>query len=157
MTTSPRPSSPSIRHRVSVPASYAGLKDLFDECLRFADRHEIGNDVRHDMYVAIEELVSNVIRHGGRPGIRPRVTVSAALTPGTLRVTVADNGPAFDPLSVPAPDLTQPIETRDIGGLGIHLVRSLMDDVQYRRQHGRNHVRLRKRLRAPGSGQRTAE
>lgn len=146
MKTSSRRSSLIVRHRISVPASYAGLKDLFDECLRFADQHGIGDDVRHDMYVAIEELVSNVMRHGGRTGIRPRVTVSAALTPGELRVTVADNAPAFDPLAAPPPDLTAPIDERGVGGLGLHLVKALMDSVQYRRQYGRNHVRLRKRV-----------
>lgn len=146
MKTSSRRSSTVVRHRISVPASYAGLKDLFDECLRFADQHGIGDDTRHDMYVAIEELVSNVMRHGGRPGIRPRVTVSAALTPGELRVTVADNAPAFDPLTAPLPDLTAPIDERDVGGLGLHLVKALMDSVRYRRQYGRNHVKLRKRL-----------
>ncbi len=151
MKTSSRRSSNVVRHRISVPASYAGLKDLFDECLRFADQHGIGDDVRHDMYVAIEELVSNVMRHGGRPGIRPRVTVTAALTPGELRVTVADNASAFNPLTIPAPDLTASIDERGIGGLGLHFVKVLMDSVRYRRQYGRNHVRLRKNIRqVPG-------
>jgi anti-sigma regulatory factor (Ser/Thr protein kinase) len=147
MKTSSRRSTNAVRHRISVPASYAGLKDLFDECCRFAEQHGLSDAVRHDMYVAVEELVSNVIRHGGRPGIRPRVTVAAVITNGDLRVTVADNAPAFNPLDVPAPDLTTPIEEREVGGLGIHFVKSLMDSVQYRRQNGRNHVRLTKKVR----------
>ena len=146
MRTSSRRSSRAVRHRISVPASYAGLKDLFDECGRFAEQHGVSDDVRHDMYVAVEELVSNVIRHGGRPGIRPRITVTAGLTDNELQVTVADNAPAFNPLTVPPPDITQPLEERDIGGLGIHFVKSLMDTVRYRRQNGRNHVRLKKTL-----------
>ena len=146
MKTSSRRSSSVVRHRISVPASYAGLKDLFDECSRFAEQYRITDDVRHDMYVAIEELVSNVIRHGGRPGIRPRITVTAALTAGELQVTVADNAAAFNPLDVPPPDLTSPLDERDVGGLGLHFVKTLMDDVRYRRQYGRNHVRLRKKV-----------
>jgi anti-sigma regulatory factor (Ser/Thr protein kinase) len=145
-TTHSRPSPNIIRHRISVPASYAGLKDLFDECSRFAERHQIGDGTKHDMYVAVEELASNVIRHGRRPGIRPRITVAVALTGNELCVTVADNAPAFNPLTVPPPDVNQPLFEREIGGLGIHFVRSLMDDVRYRWQNGRNHVRLRKRI-----------
>lgn len=151
MKTTARRTAGVVRHRVSVPASYAGLKDLFDECLRFADQHALGDSVRHDMYLAIEELVSNVMRHGGRPGIRPRVTVSAALTPGDLRVTVADNAPAFNPLAASPPDLTAPLDERGTGGLGLHFVKSLMDNVQYRRQFGRNHVRLRRRVHDAGT------
>jgi serine/threonine-protein kinase RsbW len=146
MKTSSRQSTHAVRHRISVPASYAGLKDLFDECCRFAEQHGLSDAVRHDMYVAVEELVSNVMRHGGRPGVRPRVTVAAVITHGDLRVTVADNAPAFNPLTVPTPDLDEPLGDRSVGGLGIHLVRTLMDDVRYRRQNGRNHVRLRKKL-----------
>ena len=146
MKTTFRKSARVARHRVSVPASYAGLKDLFDECCRFAEQHGVSDDTRHDMYVAVEELVSNVMRHAGRPGLRPRVTVSVALTADRLHLTVADNAAPFNPLDVPPPDLTAPLEERDIGGLGIHFVRSLMDDVHYRRQHGRNHVRLTKKL-----------
>ena len=152
MKTSSTRSPRAVRHRVSVPASYAGMKDLFDECCRFAEQNAVSDAVRHDMYVAVEELVSNVIRHGGRPGVRPRVTVAVALTPTELRVIVADNAPAFNPLTVPPPDLTQPLEERELGGLGIHFVKSLMDSVQYRRQRGRNHVRLKKRLSARAEG-----
>ncbi len=145
--TSSRGSRPAPRrHRLHVPASYAGLKDLFDGCARFADAHAIPDDTRHDMYVAVEELVSNVIRHGGRPGLRPRITVSASLTGDDLRVLVADNAAAFNPLDIPPPDLSQPLLDRSVGGLGIHFVKSLMDDVRYRRQNERNHVRLRKRI-----------
>lgn len=146
MKTSSRRSARAVRHRISVPASYAGLKDLFDECCRFAEQHGLSDAVRHDMYVAVEELVSNVIRHGGRPGVRPRITVATTITNGNLRVTVADNAAAFNPLTAPSPDVNQPLIERELGGLGIHFVKSLMDSVQYRRQNGRNHVRLIKKV-----------
>jgi serine/threonine-protein kinase RsbW len=141
-----------VRHRISVPASYAGLKDVYDECCRFAEVNGLPDETKHDMYVAVEELVSNVMRHGGRPGMRPRITVGVALTRDTLHVTVADNAPAFNPLTIPPPDLSVPLDERDIGGLGIHFVRSLMDRVQYRRQRGRNHTRLTKRVSARAEG-----
>ena len=146
MSRSLRRSPDVTKHRISVPASYAGLKDLFDSCQQFADRSGVADNVRHDLYVAIEELVSNVIRHGAVPGIRPRVTVSVTLTPEALRVTVADNASAFNPLTIPPPDLDTPLEERSLGGLGIHFVKTLMDDVRYRRQCNRNHVRLTKKL-----------
>ncbi len=144
MTSSDRPSV--VHRRVSAPASFAGLKDIFDACSAFAKEHELPGDVRHDMYLAIDELVSNVIRHGRRQhGLRPRITLDAMLSDHTLTVLVADDAAPFDPFSQKVPDLTTPILDRELGGLGIHFVRTLMDDVRYRRQFGRNHVRLRKR------------
>jgi serine/threonine-protein kinase RsbW len=61
-------------------------------------------------------------------------------------VEVEDDGRPFDPLLVPPPDLTLPLERRPIGGLGIHLIRSLMDEVAYARHDGRNVLKMAKRL-----------
>ena len=59
---------------------------------------------------------------------------------------MADDGPGFDPLSAPEPDTSLGIEERPIGGLGIALVRRLMDHVEYERRDGKNRLRLRRRL-----------
>jgi serine/threonine-protein kinase RsbW len=62
---------------------------------------------------------------------------------GALTATVSDDGRPFDPLSQPSPDIHAPLEDRTIGGLGIHLIRSMMDAVEYRRADGRNHLTFR--------------
>jgi len=139
------------RVRIHAPASYAGLKRVHDAYQRFADRHALPDDLRHDMYVAVEELVSNVIRHGSTPGSRPRITVGLACHPDTFTAMVSDGGPPFNPLAVAPPDTTAPLADRSIGGLGILLVKQLTDDVRYRRRRERNHVRLVKRRPAEAS------
>jgi anti-sigma B factor antagonist len=63
-----------------------------------------------------------------------------------VRVTITDNGPPFDPLAYADPDTALSVEDRQIGGLGIHLVRQMMDEVSYRYRDGRNVVVLTKRL-----------
>jgi anti-sigma regulatory factor (Ser/Thr protein kinase) len=63
-----------------------------------------------------------------------------------LTVTLIDDGPPFDPFSEAAPDVTLSVEDRVIGGLGIHLVRKLMDEVSYERRDGQNVVVLKKDL-----------
>jgi anti-sigma regulatory factor (Ser/Thr protein kinase) len=63
-----------------------------------------------------------------------------------LKLTLTDDGPPFDPFSQAAPDTTLSIEDRPIGGLGIHLVRKLMDEISYERRDGHNVVVLVKRL-----------
>ena len=57
---------------------------------------------------------------------------------------IIDNGRAFDPTAAPAPDLSLPLEQRDPGGLGIHLMRRMIDRVEYRRAGGENRLRLEK-------------
>ncbi|HEX4193960.1 MAG TPA: ATP-binding protein, partial [Stellaceae bacterium] len=66
---------------------------------------------------------------------------------GEMIVTeLSDDGRAFDPLNAPPPDLDSAIEDRRIGGLGVHLVKTMMDDVTYAYRDGRNHVTLRKKI-----------
>ena len=76
-----------------------------------------------------------------------RLVAHLAASRDELTTEVTDPGRAFNPLDVAAPDLTAPLAERSLGGLGIHLVRSLMDSVEYRRENGKNVLTLRKRIR----------
>jgi anti-sigma regulatory factor (Ser/Thr protein kinase) len=102
--------------------------------------------------MCLEEVLSNVIRHGCLPGqdydikVRYRILDSV---PGGIEVEVSDNAKAFDPLSLPPIDLTAPLEQRKAGGLGVFLVRKMMDEVHYEHRDGRNHLRFRKHWQTP--------
>jgi serine/threonine-protein kinase RsbW len=63
-----------------------------------------------------------------------------------MKVEVEDDGQPFNPLEAPEADTTKPLEERTLGGLGIHLVRKLMDDLEYRRHEGKNLLVMKKRL-----------
>jgi len=102
--------------------------------------------------LALEELFANVVMHGSAGGALQQVEVSLALTPEGVTMTIEDDGPGFDPLSLPPPDLTASLAERPVGGLGVFLVRKMMDTVSYARVAGRNQVRMSKRLaRAAGA------
>ena len=83
-----------------------------------------------------------VYREGAEP---PTVDTLREHLSDTVSVH-GDDGPAFDPLAAQAPDTTLGLDERPVGGLGLMLVRRLMDDVAYERRDGRNHLRLRRRL-----------
>ena len=68
------------------------------------------------------------------------------LEDGELVAEVEDDGTPFNPLDVPAPDVTRPIEDRPIGGLGIHLTKKMVDGIDYSLRDGKNVLRLRKKL-----------
>ncbi|HEY1797887.1 MAG TPA: ATP-binding protein [Stellaceae bacterium] len=97
--------------------------------------------------LAIEEAVVNVINHAF-DGVPPphQVALSLAVAAGRLRVELSDNGRAFDPASAAPPDLASPLEEREVGGLGLHLIRTMMDTVEYRREAGENRLVLEKSL-----------
>lgn len=94
-----------------------------------------------EVEIAVEELFVNVCVHagGGRSG---EVTLRADRTVEGFLLGVEDDGPSFDPLSFPLPDVTAPLEEREPGGLGLLLVRRVADVVRWRREDERNVVTL---------------
>ena len=100
-----------------------------------------------DTQLAVEEAITNVIIHGYKKPGEP-IMVSCRISRNRVEVQVADSAPRFDPLSVPEPELVGSVEDRSIGGLGVYLIRKVMDDVSYRFENGRNILVLSKRRRA---------
>jgi sigma-B regulation protein RsbU (phosphoserine phosphatase) len=122
------------------------LQRLASEVERFAQNHGMPDADVHALSLALDEVITNTITYGydgqGAHEIRVRVT----LTNDRLSAEVEDDGRPFNPLTAPQPDLTSAVEDRPVGGLGIHLVRSLMEQVDYRRESGKNHLIMSKRL-----------
>ena len=98
------------------------------------------------LQIALEEVVSNIIRHGFRDDERHRVLVRIARRAGgALRIEVEDDGAPFDPLAAPHPPACESLEACEPGGLGIHLVRHLMDEVSYQRSGANNVLSMTKK------------
>jgi serine/threonine-protein kinase RsbW len=87
--------------------------------------------------LCIVELVTNVVNHSYR-GAAGEIRLELGLAQEAAVLTVIDQGPAFDPLSVPAPTVPASLEEATIGGFGVHLVRSSADACRYNRRDGRN-------------------
>ncbi len=89
------------------------------------------------LHLALEEAWVNISTYA-YPSIPGPIEIRTRRTAGRFHVDIIDEGPAFDPLTRPEPDLAVDLDERPVGGLGIHLIRSLADDVQYRREDSRN-------------------
>jgi serine/threonine-protein kinase RsbW/sigma-B regulation protein RsbU (phosphoserine phosphatase) len=140
-----------------VAARATGLTGRDEDLLRVREmagalvrERSLGSAMTTDLDVVLDEILSNIVRHGLRDGREHEIRVAIAIEPDAVMLTIEDDGPPFDPLSYPPPDLDADLDTRAVGGLGIHLVRRLMDDVQYERAAERNRVVLRKRRPRPG-------
>jgi anti-sigma regulatory factor (Ser/Thr protein kinase) len=105
----------------------------------------VADHIAFRLALALEEAVTNVIGHAF-DGVPPPhlITVRLEITSRRFIAEVSDNGRPFDPTAAPVPDLSLPLDQRPPGGLGIHLMRSMMDRVQYRRRGDRNLLRLEK-------------
>lgn len=131
-------------------AEIARLSSLIDG---FAERHRLPEAVVFHLKLAFDELLTNIISYGFHDGRRHKISASMTFETDMadgdrLAAEIIDDGIAFDPLSCAAPDLDQPLEDRAIGGLGIHFIRSVMDDVAYHRSQGRNHFKMIKKVPA---------
>lgn len=97
--------------------------------------------------LCVEELLVNIINHGYGGSLAADVEVDVEVSPQALRIEISDGAPPFDPTKdAVAPDLEADLDERPIGGLGVHLVKQLTDEMSYRRADGRNRVWLIKRL-----------
>ena len=96
--------------------------------------------------LALEELVTNCIKYGYPDSNEHVIDVDMRVDDGNLVLRFADDGREFNPLEVPAPDLSLPLEQRPIGGLGLFLLKTMADNVTYERRGGMNCLTLIKRI-----------
>jgi serine phosphatase RsbU (regulator of sigma subunit)/anti-sigma regulatory factor (Ser/Thr protein kinase) len=104
----------------------------------FAEQHNLSEDILTKVQTSLDDIIMNIMTHGQAES----TVVEVTLIPGWLRITVRDNGSPFDPLSLPTPDVTLPLEEREPGGLGVHLVRNVMDEVEYGYRDGYNVLKM---------------
>ncbi|MGE3958523.1 MAG: ATP-binding protein [Vicinamibacterales bacterium] len=106
----------------------------------FCEANGIREDDMFNVRLVLDEAVINILVHGYEDTAEHLINVSLALDGGLLRIHIDDDGVAYNPLDAPLPRFDLPIEERRIGGLGVHIMKSIARDVRYRRDEGRNHL-----------------
>ena len=96
--------------------------------------------------LALEEVFLNVALHGADSSRVPSVELAVTASDTEVVLVVADDARPFDPLTLATPDIGAALEDRTIGGLGVHLVRQMMDTVSYTYEAGHNRLRMTKHL-----------
>ena len=105
-------------------------------------RDDWPEDLVFRVNLVLEELGLNIMDYG-HVDSTDEIAIAVTSEGGSVTIEVVDGGRPFDPLNdAPAPDLTSPIEDRRVGGLGLYLVRNLMDEVSYRRESGKNRLTM---------------
>lgn len=149
-----------LRHGIAQEASVAPsrrriiMKNEMSEVARLhtfffsvCREHGIDDEPAKTLNLALEEWVANVINYAYPKGMRGHVEVTADVSDDELILVIKDHGAAFDPTQHAEVDITAELDERSIGGLGIHLVRTIMDTVSYERTaDGYNRLTLTKKL-----------
>jgi serine/threonine-protein kinase RsbW len=135
------------RASITLRAEHAESTRLQAFADGFADQCRLPDDERSRLLIILDELFTNAVTHGLRPhSAGGSIGVALGWTVGRLRISFVDDGQPFDPLAFRVPDLEDGTEERGIGGLGIHIVRSLVHQARYRREGDRNHLHLVRRI-----------
>jgi len=141
MTTSPQHMSKTVQSRTDK------LSEIRDFVAGLARRYGFAEDDVANIVLAVDEACTNIIKHAYQFAPDKPIEVSVAMRGDAFEVTVIDEGRAFDPAALHSPDLKEHLTHYRRGGLGVYLMKKLMDEVEYRIQPGqKNLVRLVKHL-----------
>ncbi len=136
--------------RLHVPSSTENLSMIRDFVGRVGERAGFNKGDLVKLELAVDEACANVIEHAYGSDTTREVTVQVTLDSDTVQIRIIDNGRGFDPSKVKQEDLDSLVHQRKTGGLGMRIIKQVMDEVQYEIVPGqKNELRMMKRRRKP--------
>lgn len=128
---------------LEVPARISALTGVSEAIEKFCEEGGVPMPTAFRVNLAVQELVTNSVTHGDFGDREPEISVVLEQDGSQIRVTVEDNAERYNPfLSAPPPELEASIAERPIGGLGVHLVRTIVDKATHEHVKGKNRIRL---------------
>lgn len=122
------------------------ISRLYDFIEDMGNEFSLAPDVVFNLNLVLEEAVVNIINYAYPKEEHESIYLSARLHEGSIVLVLTDTGKEFDPTMSPEADITLSAEERQIGGLGIFLIRQIMNEVKYERIEGKNILTLEKKL-----------
>jgi anti-sigma regulatory factor (Ser/Thr protein kinase) len=130
---------------IRLKNSFGELKRLKEALHEYCEFRELPSNVVFALTLSLDEVVTNVISYGYDDRDEHHIDVTLRSGQGMIEITVVDDGKPFNPLEFMTPDLKCPIDERPIGGLGIYLVKTYMNELEYKRVGVKNCLIMRKR------------
>ena len=131
--------------KINLTNNISDLTMLVTKLEKFFEENNISS-ISMPMTLILEELYTNTITHGASDGRDIFIEVNLGIDKNELVMTYKDNGIPFNVLELPGPDLTASIENREVGGLGVHYVKTLTDSVEYEYLDKHNVLKMKKKL-----------
>jgi serine/threonine-protein kinase RsbW len=128
---------------VTTSLRLSEVRDLLTRVEEFGDANQLPVPKVFVVNLALDELITNAVTHGSFGHTSdPKIEIHLRVDHDVLILTMEDNGEPFDPTIDTKPDTTSSLEAREVGGLGLHLVKSFADRVSYEFAGGKNRLRL---------------
>jgi len=120
--------------RMSISSRFENIEMAQYLCGKLLDGHNVPEETRHWILMALREALANAIKHGNEQNLGKRVHLEMSVTGETLRIRIRDEGEGFDPLGVEDP--LAPENRLKTSGRGIFYMKTFMDEVRFRRMDG---------------------
>lgn len=131
---------------IKITNKITEVSRVVDQVEVFAEEINLPFKVLNTVNLALDEIITNIISYGYADEESHEIKIELFLHDGVLSVIVEDDAKAFNPLEQPEPDIDIPLEEKQIGGLGIHLIKNLMDELDYTRTGNKNIFVMRKKI-----------
>ncbi len=128
---------------ITLTADAAALPAVEAALEAFVEGHDLPPRTGYTLALIVEELVTNIVKYGYAGADAGPLKLTVRIDDGRVVGTLIDAGAPFDPTAMEAPDVEADMDDRRIGGLGVHLVRTMSEDFTYRRDDGHNVVSFR--------------
>lgn len=138
--------SKSTKYSISVQASTEHLAEVRNFVAKHAREFGFKKQDVADIRLAVDEAYTNIIKHAYKNDGNKSVDIELGYNSDTFWITLMDTGDAFDPRNYSKPDVRQKIKEKKRGGVGVYLIRKLMDDVEYNTKGSVNEIRMTKKL-----------
>ena len=122
------------------------LERLCDKCEELGKTIGLSDKSVFEINLALDELFTNIISYGFKDQKEHSIKIDITFDDNQLYMRIEDDGIPFNPMAVSPPDFQCGIEECQVGGLGIHLIKKLMDDVQYQRVGDKNVIELKRKI-----------
>ena len=128
--------------KASMQNNIQDMKQLVKNLNQFLHTHQISGRLLNTVNLALEEPLANIINHGGNQDSGVTIDVEVRLNTEDIVILLTDDGKAFNPLSIPHFDIRKPAINRPVGGLGMHILRNIMQTMWYEYKDGKNMLEI---------------
>jgi serine/threonine-protein kinase RsbW len=135
------------KYELRVKSSTGNLVYIREFIMSACQYHNVNDVDLHNIILAVDEACTNIIKHAYHYNIDKYFSVILNFSENDCKITLVDNGESFNPDVVPKPDMVTYLKQRKVGGLGLHLMKRLMDKVEYSTEENSNRLVMIKKIR----------
>lgn len=135
-----------FKKEISIKNQLTQLEVLVNELEILSEEWELPMSISLNLNLVLEELITNTIFYGYEDQNEHLIKIEMSFENQVITLKIEDDGKEFNPLLMAEPNIELSVQDREIGGLGIHFVRKLMDEVSYSRMNNKNILTLTKRV-----------